>query len=803
MNDAVEANDETDGSGEAFRHRISRQKRPRYLTACEESFRTAIQRTNDVASSPGTLLGMADLFGCDRSNGRNKPGLGGPESAYEGSNKPGSPTGGQDDDPSEPKRSSHYCPDFYTLRLEHRIDAGRNMDGQHYGEERLLLFRSDQAGAIAKIIFSSSIPPLPNTDACKEEKDALPLEIIHEPALVDFDDGDIVKGPVILRRKHESTDYARARIHSLFVKREYRGFDLGGLLFCEAMGCLKEGMHRHASSLSTTATPTSIIMECRLDAEEDIRRHNKLLLLYEGLGCRVRYGAKINLVHNNDGESYRKIPMQINLAAKIRAGHASFTAVHESRSSLSVPSPCGRLVSDGRGAENISSTPSSHSFSPIVFRSSSRRRVEVNDKMYAWILVETGDGCFFFQTTRGGTLQARTTNTEDPIPCTIGIPDRNKESSDRRVNNVDPLARAAFNGDAFQLLRLSDLFTVGKEDRDSEADCRHKQKSAPHDLWVVRSKQHGSFLGVDSFTRQTLCTSTRPSFWHFNRHSLSLVLSDSTPSKWEHYRRFWSKQCVSYVMNMRQRYATLDRGMLTIKEALDLSKLLPADPFTVSLSSASACRPTPSLRALLFATAELARSTGHPDWVQFVALIHGLATVLKFIDFITDAESNSDFDWTISVDSAIVGCTFPETSTHSELHCFSPDSGDSRYQSVVGRYKRHIGLENVLLSWTGNEYLYYMLKNNNDVVLPDDAYSLLKLYPLLEWHSNGFHSVLANEVDNDLKQSVKDFYGLCQTAHLSLSVTQEEMSQDRCDYLWKTHYSLVARKYGACDSLRW
>jgi hypothetical protein len=49
--------------------------------------------------------------------------------------------------------------------MEHREGGAM---AQHFGEERILLFRSDQPGAIAKIIYSSS----PAEDTDEDENDA-------------------------------------------------------------------------------------------------------------------------------------------------------------------------------------------------------------------------------------------------------------------------------------------------------------------------------------------------------------------------------------------------------------------------------------------------------------------------------------------------------------------------------------------------------------------------------------------------------------------------------------------------------
>jgi hypothetical protein len=101
---------------------------------------------------------------------------------------------------------------FYTLRLEHRQGGPL---AQFRGEERLLLFRSDAKGAIAKIIYSSEPPE--GSDSSKQPP---PLQ-----------EGESIAAHTYL--------IAHAKVHVLDVKSQYRGRDLGGLLFSEAMSSLK------------------------------------------------------------------------------------------------------------------------------------------------------------------------------------------------------------------------------------------------------------------------------------------------------------------------------------------------------------------------------------------------------------------------------------------------------------------------------------------------------------------------------------------------------------------------------------
>jgi GNAT superfamily N-acetyltransferase len=196
---------------------------------------------------------------------------------------------------------------------------------QHPGEERFLLFRSDRAGAIAKIVFSS---------------------------VNDLDS----------RMDGDSVSCGKAVIHVLDVKAEHRGKDFGGLLFAQAMTALLQRYDR---------------VDCRLDAEEDSRRHNRLLLFYQQLGCDIRPKAKVQYINNNDGETYRKIPMRIRLHRQ--SNRKSLVGVQF-------------LPIQLLGATGISARLDSLGNNDLP------RRIE-------WIVLEHGAGRIQFQTTLGQYLR--------------------------------------------------------------------------------------------------------------------------------------------------------------------------------------------------------------------------------------------------------------------------------------------------------------------------------------------------------------------------------------------------------------
>ena len=147
--------------------------------------------------------------------------------------------------------------EFFSYRLEHRSSISPSL-AMHPGEERILIFASNQPGVVAKIIFS------------------------------------------VATELSGSDEAVQARIHVLEVKPLHRGCDLGGLLVAEAM----QALHRRFPGRT---------IQCFLDAEEEDDRHGKLIGFYHRLGFGVKPNARIQYLNNtgNDGENYRKIPMVV------------------------------------------------------------------------------------------------------------------------------------------------------------------------------------------------------------------------------------------------------------------------------------------------------------------------------------------------------------------------------------------------------------------------------------------------------------------------------------------------------------
>jgi len=630
--------------------------------------------------------------------------------------------------------------EYFTLRMEHRLGGPV---ARYPGEERLLLFRSDRAGAIGKIIFSSNPAKKKST---KQEFSQSQAECPHLIGGQTYNETDLLQ-------------MVQAKIHVLDVKEQYRGFDLGGLLFSKAVEILKQRSENrsHGSNSQNTFPPLSLVssIRCQLDAEEDIRRHNKLVDFYERLGCSTKPKAKIQYLNNNDGETYRKIPMQVVIRSdQNKKKDASLVGLEGSFLPV-------RLVQAGVGM-------------PIKIPGNAEQdncdcRCRDN-----WLVVDDGKGRIGFQTTNGHRLQ-----TEPGGQCSVVMisGDVDKSASD-----------STEEWSSFQIFRVSDYNNDSSSSEESD-----EEQSVGNQFLIIRTF-HGTFLTVDPVS-QTFSCSKNPSLWKSNDGELCLVCTRDTPPRRQHYQTSWSRQTVEFVTAMRTRYLKFDIMEMGLHEALNLAKTIPCNPFNLNSDD---MRTSPSLRSLCFQTAESARKDGHPDWVQLVALLHGLGRVLNCIDTAASSTPN-DYDWTLSCRSRVVGCLAPRCASFSEYRNLNKDGTDPRYNSPNGMYNNKCGLDDVLLMWTGPEYMYHMIKHNS-LAIPEDGLAMLRLFSLGDWHTHSEYDHLASINDEEVRPFVAEFD---QMRRRSRRQCEEEMSDEECDQLWHEYYVRIATKYNAAGQLRW
>jgi inositol oxygenase len=207
------------------------------------------------------------------------------------------------------------------------------------------------------------------------------------------------------------------------------------------------------------------------------------------------------------------------------------------------------------------------------------------------------------------------------------------------------------------------------------------------------------------------------------------------PSVREFYRLNHTYQTVDFVRQKQAEYLPLRKREMSTWEAMDYLNRLTDD----SDPDTELPQIEHSLQTLM-----AIRDAGHPRWFQLVGLIHDLGKVLCLFD---------EPQWAVVGDTFPVGCRFSEKIVFPEFFAANPDSDAPEYNSELGIYEKGCGLDNVLMSWGHDEYLYHVVKD----YLPDEALYMIRYHSFYPGHREGEYQHLMNDRDRELFRWVKKF----------------------------------------------
>ncbi|KAF9530292.1 inositol oxygenase [Crepidotus variabilis] len=204
------------------------------------------------------------------------------------------------------------------------------------------------------------------------------------------------------------------------------------------------------------------------------------------------------------------------------------------------------------------------------------------------------------------------------------------------------------------------------------------------------------------------------------------------------YKEQHEKQTVEYNIKARVEFKTRKRGRMGVWEAIELLNTLVDDS-----------DPDTSMTQIehLLQTAEAIRRDGKPEWMQVAGLVHDLGKLLILF--------GSEGQWDVVGDTFVVGCKFSDKIIYPETFANNPDSSDAIFSTEYGIYKPHCGLDNVMLSWGHDEYLYNVFKDQS--YLPQEALAMIRYHSFYPWHREGAYSHLTNEKDQEILAAVKAF----------------------------------------------
>ena len=210
---------------------------------------------------------------------------------------------------------------------------------------------------------------------------------------------------------------------------------------------------------------------------------------------------------------------------------------------------------------------------------------------------------------------------------------------------------------------------------------------------------------------------------------------DANPSVTEFYRQNHSYQTLEFVRQKRQQYLKFDHGKKGIWAAAEYLNTLidDSDPDT-DLSQVEH----------LLQTAEAIRRDGQPRWFVLVGFVHDLGKVLCLY---------GEPQWAVVGDTFPVGCAYSDQIVFPEFFAANPDSRVPELQTNYGIYEPNCGIENVLMSWGHDEYIYQVSKN----YLPEPAQYMLRYHSFYAAHKHGAYRHLMNKRDEEMFNWVVKF----------------------------------------------
>ncbi|KAF4669141.1 hypothetical protein FOL47_002704 [Perkinsus chesapeaki] len=243
------------------------------------------------------------------------------------------------------------------------------------------------------------------------------------------------------------------------------------------------------------------------------------------------------------------------------------------------------------------------------------------------------------------------------------------------------------------------------------------------------------------------------------------------------YKRQHENMTVERVRDLHKKWLEFNHGEYTIMEILH--KL---DDF-VDESDPDVDIPN-SLHA--FMTAEAIRKL-HPDkdWLWLTGFLHDLGKVMSCW---------GEEQWCVVGDTFPVGCEFSKDIVLAHQFEGNPDFKHPVYSTPYGMYQPHCGLDNVLMAFGHDEYLYQVLNNHTTCSLPIEGLWCIRYHSFYPWHDKGAYQHLMAPEDDAKLRVVNEFN--------KFDLYSKGDDLPNVDQLEPLYQSLID-KYGLGGKIRW
>ncbi|KAK2494408.1 hypothetical protein MC885_013978 [Smutsia gigantea] len=214
------------------------------------------------------------------------------------------------------------------------------------------------------------------------------------------------------------------------------------------------------------------------------------------------------------------------------------------------------------------------------------------------------------------------------------------------------------------------------------------------------------------------------------------------------YKLMHTWQTVDFVRKKHAQFGGFSYKKMTVLEAVDMLNGLvdDSDPDVDFPNSFHA-----------FQTAEGIRKA-HPDkdWFHLVGLLHDLGKVLALAGEPQASVVFCDSTFQDNPDLRDPRYRCPSPMMPPPQGAPGPSPSASPCSTDLGMYQPHCGLQNVLMSWGHDEYMYQVMKFNK-FSLPQEAFYMIRFHSFYPWHTGGDYMQLCSEQDLAILPWVQEF----------------------------------------------
>ncbi|KAF4362131.1 hypothetical protein F8388_023983 [Cannabis sativa] len=188
------------------------------------------------------------------------------------------------------------------------------------------------------------------------------------------------------------------------------------------------------------------------------------------------------------------------------------------------------------------------------------------------------------------------------------------------------------------------------------------------------------------------------------------------------------------VKKMREEYIKMDKMEMSIWECCELLNDV--------VDESDLDSDLPQMEHLLQTAESIRKDYPDEDWLHLTGLIHDLGKVLLLPQF-----GGLPY-WAVVGDTYPVGCAFDESILHHKYFKENPDYHNPAYNTKYGVYSENCGLDNVLMSWGHDDYMYLVARENK-TTLPPAALFIIRNHSFYPLHTGGAYRHLMNEEDHE------------------------------------------------------